>query len=75
MVQFPVVFAEGPATVPVLAQLFVAVILSWVSIELYRGMRNPRMRVGDALLLDLGLGLTTVTAVVFWFSVSLRILF
>ena len=63
-----------PAGLSVAAQALVAVVLSWICIELYRGTRNPRTQRGDALMLDLGLGLATVAAAVLWFSVSLQIL-
>lgn len=59
----------------VAAQALVAVVLSWICVELYRGARNPRTHRGDAMMLDLGLGLAAVTAAVLWFSISLEIVY
>lgn len=64
-----------PVGVSVVAQALVAVVLSWICFELYRVARNPRTQRGDALMLDLGLGITSVTAAVLWFSLSLQIAF
>jgi hypothetical protein len=69
-VLYPLTFPIG---LSVVAQVLVAVVLSWICVELYRGTRNPGIQRGDALTLDLGLA--AVTATVFWFSVSLQILF
>lgn len=58
-----------PIGLSVAAQVLVAVVLSWICIELYRGARKPGTQRGDALMLDLGLA--SVTTTVLWFSVSL----
>ena len=65
----------APASISVAAQVLVAVVLSWICIELFKGVRDPGTQRGDALVLDLGLGLAAVTAAVLWLSVSLQIVF
>lgn len=42
---------------------------------MYRSLRKPCTQKGDALLLDLGLGLVTVAAFVLWASISLKLVF
>ena len=66
---------EIHALLPVLAKTFAAVLLTWMGVALYRAARNPRTTRGDAVLLDLGLGLVTVTAAVLWVLVPLEIFF
>jgi hypothetical protein len=63
------------AAVVAVAQLFVAAVLSWIGLTIYRVSRNPKTPPSDAVILDLGLGLVTVTAAVLWFSASLKFLF
>lgn len=58
-----------PVGLSVVAQALVAVVLSWICVELYRGTQK-----GDALMLDLSLGLAAVAAAVLWFSISIQIL-
>jgi hypothetical protein len=58
-----------PASLSVATQTLVALVLSWICVELYRGARNPRTQKGNAPMLDLGLA--AVMAAVLWFSVSL----
>ena len=64
-----------PVEISVAAQVLIAVVLSWICIELYRGARKPGAQRADALMLDLGLGPVSVAAAVLWFSVSLQIAF
>ncbi len=64
-----------PAAVLSVAQLFVAAVLSWIGLNMYKVSRNPKTPPSDGVILDLGLGLVAVTAAVLWFSVSLRFLF
>ena len=42
---------EMPASVG--AQVFVAVVLSWIGLNLYKTSRDPGTTPGDAVLLDL----------------------
>ena len=60
---------------PVAAELFVAAVLSWICLNIHRTARDPKTPPAESVLLDLGLGLVTVTALVFWFSASLKLLF
>jgi hypothetical protein len=61
--------------IPAAAQLLVAAVLSWIGLNIHRASRNPKMPPADRVLLDLGLGLLTVTALVFFFSASLKLFF
>ncbi len=60
--------AVSGVSVPMLAQLSLAVLLSRIGLSLYRGVRDPGTPRGDALVLDLFLGLVVVAAGVLWFS-------
>ncbi len=64
---------EIPASVE--AQVFVAAVLSWIDLNLYETSRDPRTPPGDAVLLNLWLGLVTVAVVVLWFGAALRLLY
>jgi len=65
-----------PAVVPpAAAELLVAAVLSWICLNLHRASRNPKTPPAHRVLLDLSLGLVTVTALVFFFSASLRFFF
>jgi len=66
---------EAHVLLPVLAKTFAAGLFTWIFLSLYRAVRNPCTPRGDAVLLDLGLGLAAVAAVVLWTSVPLEILF
>ncbi len=57
------------------AQLLAAAVLSWIGLTIYKVSRNPKTPPSDGVILDLGLGLVTVTATVLWFSASLKFLF
>lgn len=48
------------------ATIFVAIILSWLGFHLLKALRDPKTRPGDAVLLELGLGLAATAAAVFW---------
>ena len=61
------------AAVLTAAQLFVAVLSSWIGLTIYKVSRNPKTPPADRVIL--GLGLVTVTAAVHWFSVSLKFLY
>lgn len=56
-----------------LAEALIAVLLSFIAVELYRASRNNKLSKGDAILVDLFLGLSTTTAAVFWFCLYLRV--
>ena len=64
-----------PAAVLTAAQLLVAAALSWIGLTIYKVSHNPKTPPSDGVILDLGLGLVTVTAAVLWFSASLSFLF
>jgi uncharacterized membrane protein len=57
------------------AELFVAAVLSWICLNIYMTLRDPRTPPAEGVLLDLGLGFVAVTAAVFWMAGSLSILF
>jgi hypothetical protein len=57
------------------AELLVAVVLSWVGLNIYKTLRDPKTPPAEGVMLDLGLGLVAVTAAVFLLSASLRIFF
>jgi hypothetical protein len=63
------------ASVPVLADVLVAVLLSWIDLTLYRTSQNTATHKADAMLLELGFGLLTIAVVVLWLGIVLEILF
>ena len=63
------------ASVPVLADILVAVLLSWIDLTLYRTSQNAATHKADAMLLELGFGLLTVVVMVLWFGLVLEIFF
>jgi hypothetical protein len=65
-----------PAIAPsAAADLFVAAVLGWIGLNIHKTVRDPRTPPAAGVLLDLGLGLVTVTALVFLFSASLKVFF
>ncbi len=65
-----------PAISPsVVGELFVAAVLGWIGLNIHRTVRDPRTPPAAVVLLDLSLGLVTVTALVFLFSASLKVFF
>jgi hypothetical protein len=61
------------ATVPsVAAELFVVAVLGWIGLNIHKTVRDPKTSPAASVLLDLGL--VTVTALVFLFSASLKVL-
>jgi hypothetical protein len=65
-----------PAIAPSAAtELFVAAVLGWIGLNIHKTVRDPRTPPAAGVLLDLGLGLVTVTALVFLFSASLKVFF
>ena len=64
---------EMPASVG--AQVFAAAVLSWIGLNLYKTSHDPQTPPGEAVLVDLWLGLVTVAAVVLWFGIAARIVY
>jgi hypothetical protein len=60
---------------PAVAELFVAAVLGWISLNLHKTVRDPKTPPAAGVLLDLSLGLVAVTALVFLFSASLKVFF
>jgi hypothetical protein len=58
--------------VPAAAELFVAAVLDWIGVNIYRTSRDPKTPPADGVLLDLSLGLVMVIALVFLVSASLK---
>ncbi len=61
--------------VPVLANILVAVLLSWIDLTLYKTSQNATTHKADAVLLELGFGLLTVAVLVLWLDTLLEIFF
>jgi hypothetical protein len=64
-----------PAIPSAAAEFFVAAILGWIGLNIHKTVRDPKTPPAAAVLLDLSLGLVTVTALVFLFSASLKVFF
>jgi hypothetical protein len=58
-----------------LAYAWPALLLTIVGLVLRRASRDPKTPRGDAVLVDLGLGLVAVVASVLWFQVLVLIAF
>ena len=63
------------ASVPVLADILDAVLLSWIDLTLYRTSQNAATHKADAMLLELGFGLLTIAVMVLCLGVVLEIFF
>ena len=63
------------ASVPVLADILVAVLLSCIDLTLYRTSQNAATHKADAMLLELGFGLLTIAVMVLWLGIVLEIFF
>jgi hypothetical protein len=61
------------AFVPVLADILVAVLLSWIDLTLYKTSQNAATHKADAVVLELGFGLLTVAVLVLWLGIFLEI--
>ena len=61
--------------VPAAAELFVAAVLGWLGLNIYRTSRDPKTPPADGMLLDLSLGLVTLIALVFLVSAFLEVFF
>jgi hypothetical protein len=60
-------------SVPVLA--WPAFLLTIIGLTLHRASKDPRIQKGDAVLVDLCLGLVAVTAAMFWLVTFLQVAF
>jgi hypothetical protein len=69
------IIAGISASVPVLADILVAVLLSWIDLTLYKTSQNTAIHKADAMMLELGFGLLTVAVMVFWLVIVLEIFF
>ena len=58
-----------------LADILVAVLLSWIDLTLYRTSQNAATHKADAMLLELGFGLLTIGVMVLWLGIVLEIFF
>ena len=58
-----------------LAYAWPALLLTIIGLFLRRASRDPKTPRGDAVLVDLGLGLVTVFASVLWFQIFLLVVF
>lgn len=56
-----------------LAQVVLVVVLGWIVYALYKASRDPRTDRGDAVLLDLSLGLSAVTVLVLVLNALMRL--
>ncbi len=63
------------ASVPVLADILVAVLLSWIDLTLYKTSQNAATHKANAMLLELGFGLLTVAVMVLWLGIVLEFFF
>jgi hypothetical protein len=61
--------------IPAAAELFVAVVLGWIGLNIHKASRDPKTSPADGVLLDLSLGLVAVTALVLFVSASLKVFF
>lgn len=52
-----------------------ALVLTLIGLFLRRASRNPQTPRGDAVLVDLGLGLVVASAVVLWLRVFVSVVF
>ncbi|HEX2182797.1 MAG TPA: hypothetical protein VHH10_10970 [Rubrobacteraceae bacterium] len=62
-------------TGPDLAYAWPALLLTVLGLGLRRVSRDPRTPRGDAVIVDLCMGLVAVMALILWLVVSLRVLF
>jgi hypothetical protein len=72
---FSVLIPGLSASVPVLAEILVAVLLSWIDLTLYRTSQNAATHKADAMLLELGFGLLTIAVMILWLGIVLEIFF
>jgi hypothetical protein len=65
-----------PAITPsAVGEFCIAAVLGWIGLNIHRTVRDPRTPPAAGVLLDLGLGLVTVTALVFLFSATIKVFF
>jgi hypothetical protein len=75
MNSFSAIIPVISASVLVLADNLVAVLLSWIDLSLYKTSRNAATHKVDAMLLELSFGLLTVAVMVLWLGIVLGIFF
>jgi hypothetical protein len=63
------------ATGPELVYAWPALLLTVLGLGLRRISRDARTPLGDAVIVELCVGIVAVTALMFWLVVSLRVLF
>jgi hypothetical protein len=61
--------------IPAATELFAAAVLGWIGLNIHKTSRDPKTPPADGVLLDLSLGLVTVTALVLLVSASLKVFF
>jgi hypothetical protein len=69
------ILAIPAAVPPAAAELFVAAVLGLIGLNIHKTARDPSTPPAAGVLLDLILGLVAVTALVFFFSASLKVFF
>jgi hypothetical protein len=69
------IISETSAFVPVLADILVAVLLSWIDLTLYKTSQSTATHKANAVLLELGFGLLTVAVMVLWIGIFSEIFF
>ena len=75
MNDFSAIISGISASAPVLADILVAVLLSWIDLTLYRTSQNAATHKADAMLLELGFGLLAIAVMVLWLGIVLEIFF
>lgn len=66
---------ETAPWISVLSTTWIALLLTLIGLALYQTSRSPKVSNGDAVLVDLCLGLVTVAAAMFWFTAALQLVF
>ncbi len=72
---FSAIIPRISASVPVLADILVAVLLSWIDLTLYKSSQHAATHKANAKLLELGFGLLTVAVMVLWLGIVLEFFF
>jgi hypothetical protein len=72
---FSVIIPRVSAFVPMMGDILVAVLLSWIALILYKTSQNAAMHKADAVLLELDFDLLTVAVLVLWLGIFLEIFF
>jgi hypothetical protein len=69
------ILSEASEFVPVLADILIAMLLSWIDLTLHKTSQSAATHKADAVLLDLGVGLLTVAVLVLWLDIFREIYF